>query len=95
MVLRLARLLIPAAVAALAWVGLCRAIGLSTALTVAGAILGGGGSVLSLAVCTVGAGQREPIEPSSRPRAVRTVKAEPQKRFGRDENRTRSGDRVA
>jgi hypothetical protein len=95
MVVRLARLLVPAAIAALAWVGLCQAIGLSTALTVAGAILGASGGILAVAVSAVGAGQSEPIEPYSPPRAVRTVKAEPQKRFGRDEDRTRTGDRVA
>jgi hypothetical protein len=92
MLVRLARLFVPAAIAALAWVGICRALGLSTALTVAGAILGWGGGVLAMALCMIGLGQPEPIEHVEQERP-RTVKAEPQKRFLRGE-RTRSGDRV-
>ena len=93
MLLRIARLLVPAALAALAWVGVCLAIGLPTAATIAGAIVGGGGALLAMAVCMVGAGQPEQIEPSATP--VRTVTAESQKRFERDRERTRPGDRVA
>ena len=95
MLLRIARVLVPAALAALAWVGVCLAIGLPTAATIAGAIVGGAGALLATAVCMVGAGQPEPIEPSATPRPVRTVIAESQKRFERDEERTRPGDRVA
>ena len=47
--IRVARILVPAAIAALSWVGICRALGLSTALTIAGAILGWTGGVLAMA----------------------------------------------
>ena len=90
--IRVARIVVPAAIAALAWVGICRALGLSTALTVAGAILGWSGGVLAMAICSVGLGQPEPIEHVEQERP-RTVKAEPQKRFERG-GRTRSDDRV-
>jgi hypothetical protein len=73
----------------------CLAIGLPTAVTVAGAILAGVGGVLAMAVCSFGAGQPEPIEPSATLRPVRTVTAESQKRFGREKERTHPGDRVA
>jgi hypothetical protein len=95
MLLRLVRLFVPAAIAALAWAGVCLAIGLPAALTVAGAILAGAGGVLAMAVASLGANEPEPIEPSDALRPVRTVTAESQKRFGRGEQRTRSGDRVA
>jgi hypothetical protein len=95
MFLRLARLVIPAGIAALAWVGVCMAMGLPTAVTIAGAILAACGGVVAVAVCTVGAGQPEPVEPSAGLRPVRTVTAESQKRFDRDKERTSPGDRVA
>jgi len=91
--IRVARILVPAAIAALSWVGICRALGLSTALTVAGAILGWSGGVLAMAICSIGLGQPEPIEHVEQERR-RTVQAEPQKRFWRGEP-TRAEGRVA
>lgn len=87
MLVRLAGLFVPAALAALAWVGVCRALGLGTALTVAGAVLAGCGGVLAMAVCLVGAGQTEPIEDVEQ-ESPRTVTAE-QQRFTREEARSR------
>jgi hypothetical protein len=90
---RLATLLIAPAIAALGWAGIGLALGLPTALIVAGAILAGLGGVLTVAVCAMGTGQHQPVEHVEQER-TRTVKAEPQKRFGRGEQRTRPGDRV-
>jgi hypothetical protein len=92
MLVRLARVFVPAAIAALAWVLVGAALGLPTALTVGGAVLAGCGGVLAMAVCLAGAGQPEPIEHVEQERS-RTVTAESQKRFERGE-RTRARDRV-
>jgi hypothetical protein len=91
--MRLASLLGPAALAALAWIGAGVGLGLPTAVTIAGALLAGCGGVVAMAVCLAGMGQPEPIEHVEQERP-RTVKAEPQKRFGRDEERTRPRGRV-
>ena len=93
--MRFLQLVVPASISALAHAGVCSALGLPTAVTIAGAVLAASGAVIAVAVCSMGGGQPEHQEPTTAQERARTVRAEAQKRFDREEERSRSGGRVA
>lgn len=94
--MRVLRLVVPASISALAYAGVCSALGLPTAVTVAGAVLAASGALIAVAVCSMGGGQPEHEQPGTPRERARTVRAEPQKRFDREADRAaRSEDRVA
>jgi hypothetical protein len=84
-----------AALAGLLWAGVCLAIGLPVAVTVAGAVVGAAGGFLAAAICVIGAGAdaRDAAETAAEREQV--VALVPGERFSREGTPSPSKDRVA